>query len=187
MRRGDLRRRRLVAALLVVVALGILSSPLGAGEKKKRPKEWDERVQPFVDFVEETRELEFDHPVTVRFLSDKKFEAELRADYDELTDEDKALDQQLAGELVALGLAAQVVDLSQASEDLDAEGTVGFYDPEVEELVVRGTDAGLGRGPSHDRPRAHPRAPGPALRFRRARQEGLGGQPGARARLPCRR
>ena len=125
----------------MALAVCLFAPAVAAGEKRKAPKEWDERVQAFVDFVEEARDLEFDRPVKVRFPSDKRFEAELRADYEELTEKDKALDQQFAGELVALGLAAEVVDLSQASEDLDAEGTVGFYDTEVEELVVRGTDA----------------------------------------------
>ena len=132
---------RLVTFLSGVLAVCLFAPAVAAGEKAKAPKKWDERVQPFVDFVEETRDLDFDHPVKVRFLPDKKFEAELRADYDELTEEDKALDEQLAGELLALGLTAEVVDLSQANEDLDAEGTVGFYDSEVEELVVRGTGA----------------------------------------------
>ena len=109
-------------------------------KKPKAPKEWDERVQPFVDFVESARGLEFDHPVAVRFLADKAFEREIRSD-SKPTKEEKAFDDQIAGELVALGLAGKKVDLSEASEDLYVTTTVGYYDTEVEELVVRGTDA----------------------------------------------
>lgn len=109
----------------------------GGGGKPATPKEWDERVLPFVDFVEEQRELEFDHPVHVRFLSDKKLEKELRSENDGQTKADREFEKQIAGELLALGLISEDVDLGQASEDLAAEGVVGYYDPATEELVVR--------------------------------------------------
>jgi len=135
-----------LVCVVVAVALGVGLAPVSAGakdsepKKPKAPKEWDERVQPFVDFVEGARHLEFEHPVVVRFLADKAFEKEIRSDA-QLTKEEKALNEQISGELLALGLVGEKVDLGQATEDLDASSTVGFYDSETEELVVRGIDA----------------------------------------------
>jgi len=135
------KQARRAISLAVVVALGIVWAPAASGAKNpKHPKEWDERVLPFVDFVEDQRELEFDHPVRVRFLSDKRLERELRSD-EELTTEERELDEQIAGELLALGLVGEEIDLSQASEDLAAQDVVGYYDFHEEELVVRSKDA----------------------------------------------
>lgn len=134
MRQGWVR----ASAIFVVTALAVALVPVAAGAAP--PKEWDERLQPYVDFVEEQRELEFKHPVKVRFLPDKKFEKEFASGDTELTKEERELEQQLAGELLALGLTDEEVDLSEAGEALDAFGTVGYYDTETDELVVRGTD-----------------------------------------------
>ncbi|MEX0949317.1 MAG: hypothetical protein WD296_11005 [Acidimicrobiia bacterium] len=136
-----MNRRGRVVVVALVVALGSLWAPTAyAKGQPKAPKEWDERVLPFVDFVEEQRGLDFDHPVKVRFLSDKQLEKELRSDQ-KLTKNERELDKQLAGELLALGLVGEQIDLSQASEDLAAESVVGYYDPETEELVVRSKGA----------------------------------------------
>ena len=109
----------------------------GGGGKPDTPKEWDERVLPFVDFVEEQRELEFDHPVKVRFLSDNELEKELRSENDAQTKADREFEQQIAGEFRALGLVSDEVDLGQASEDLAADNVLGYYDSLTETLVVR--------------------------------------------------
>ena len=133
-------------ALVVAVALGTAGAPAAsaAGTEPKAPEtpeEWDERVLPFVKIVEKERGLRFDHPVEARFLADAEFLEALREDEEEPTAEDLAFEQHLAGELVAYGFAAEAVDLTDAYDDLDATGTVGFYDSETEELVVRGSDA----------------------------------------------
>jgi hypothetical protein len=136
-RRGALA---FVTAVALVAAGAFVSVAPSAAGGATGPARWDKRVRRFVEFVEKERGLEFEHPVKVRFLADAEFEAEIRADYEELTEEDRALDAQFAGELVALGLAAEKIDLTQVTEDLDATGTVGYYDTKVEELVVRGTN-----------------------------------------------
>jgi hypothetical protein len=123
----------------VCVALSGFAATAAAATAVAAPDEWDERVLPFVRFVERERGLKFDHPVKVEFLSGKAFERKLlEGDDVEETDEDRAFEDQLSGELVALGLAAEQVDLSDAQEEIDASTTVGFYDTETEELVVRG-------------------------------------------------
>ena len=124
----------MTAATLVAA----VAAPAAAAAPKP-PEEWDRRVDRFVDFVERERGLAFEHPVKVRFLEDDAFQEALRTGEDELTDEDRALDEQYAGELVALGLAATRLSPDAAEDDADAS-TVGYYDSETEELVVRGTD-----------------------------------------------
>jgi hypothetical protein len=135
------RRRRVgrTTAVRGVSALALAAVPTAAAAAAP-PKQWDERVLAYVDFVEGQRRLEFKHPVKVRFLPDKQFEKAFASGDAELTEEERALEEQFAGELVALGLADEKVDLTDAGEALDAFGTVGYYDTETEELVVRGTD-----------------------------------------------
>jgi hypothetical protein len=65
---------------------------------------------------------------------------ELRSDEAE-TKADKEFNEQLAGELLALGLVGEEVDLGQAGEDLAAADVVGFYVDKTEGLVVRSVDA----------------------------------------------
>jgi hypothetical protein len=129
--------RRLVTAATLVAA--VVAPGAAATAAPKAPDEWDRRVERFVEFVERERGLEFEHPVKVRFLDDEAFEAALREGEEEPTAEDAAIDEQYAGELVALGLATARLSQDAAEDDADAS-TVGYYDSETEELVVRGTD-----------------------------------------------
>jgi hypothetical protein len=121
---------------LAAVGLGGTASA-GRKPKKQPPREWDERILEYAEFVEDERDLEFDHPVEVEFLTDRKFEKLLRDD-SKTTKEERELEEQIGGEFLALGLIGEGIDFSEASEDLAVEGTVGFYDPLTEELVVRG-------------------------------------------------
>lgn len=125
-----------VATVVTLVATAALVGPSAPGIAAT-PKDWDERVLPYVRFVEQERGLQFDHPVPVRFLQGEAFNRALLAG-DEPTPEDIELDAQLAGQLVALGLASERYDSGEVTE-ADAEGTVGFYDTEKEEMVVRGS------------------------------------------------
>jgi len=119
-----------------LVAAVVASGPAAAG---RAPDEWDRRVRRFVAFVERERGLDFEHPAKVRFLDDAAFEEALREGEEPPTAEEQALDEQQAGELVALGLAAARPSPEAAEDDADAS-TVGYYDSETEELVMRGTD-----------------------------------------------
>jgi hypothetical protein len=130
--------RRLSVLVTAATLVAAVAAP-GAAAATKAPDEWDRRVDRFVDFVERERGLGFEHPVKVRFLDDEAFDRALREGEEEPTAEDEALDEQYAGELVALGLAASRLSQDAAEDDADAS-TVGYYDSETEELVVRGTD-----------------------------------------------
>ena len=104
------------------------------------PAAWDKRVQTYVDFVEKKRDLEFEHPVYVDFLSDAEFKKQVTADADDLTDEDRKEIDQVTGLLRALGLVEGDLDLFDESNELQGEGVIGFYSYDDERLRIRGTE-----------------------------------------------
>ncbi|MGD9798073.1 MAG: hypothetical protein AB7H43_06860 [Acidimicrobiia bacterium] len=138
--RGGWRRRWVVlgavAAAAAVVAVALLMTRSGDGH----PSAWDPRVADLVDFVEDERDLDFDHPVHVDFLSDEDFEDLVRADEADLTEEERADIEDGAAVLRALGLLGRDVDLFAAVNDLQGDGTLAFYDDTDERVRVRGTE-----------------------------------------------
>ena len=125
---------------VVVAALGARAGEAAA--EQKAPPEWDPRIAPYVEIVEQARGLGFERPVRVRFLSDAAFRKAATAWYDDVTDEDRELADLETSDLLALGLATEPLDLLEAEQEADAEGTYGWYDDEREEMVVRGTNVG---------------------------------------------
>jgi hypothetical protein len=127
----------LVAAALAAVGLAhYRSGPQGP----PHPSKWDPRVQTYVDFVENKRELTFKHPVYVDFLSDAAFEKQVTADRDELSDDDQKELDQYAGMLRALGMVEGDVDLFDKQNELQGKGVIGFYSYDDERLRIRGTE-----------------------------------------------
>jgi hypothetical protein len=92
-------------------------------------------VDQISDFVEQQRGLRFRSEVDVELASDDEFERRLLADFEEDADELR----RTAVLLTAFGLIEPGVDVVEAMRALLGGGVVGFYDPETEELVVRGT------------------------------------------------
>ena len=85
-------------------------------------------------FVEQERGLAFLEPVVVELEGGGGFQDRLLADFDEDADELRQTEVFLEG----LGLVEPGVDLVEAMRSLIGGGVVGFYDPESDELVVRG-------------------------------------------------
>ncbi len=85
-------------------------------------------------FVAQERGLEFLRPVQVELLEDGPFEARLLRDVEE---EREAVDQS-EKVLRALGLLEPGVDLFETYVSFYGGAVLGFYDPETDELVVRG-------------------------------------------------
>jgi hypothetical protein len=104
------------------------------------PSEWDARVTDLVTFVEDERELDFDHPVHIDFLTPEEYSAAARADEAELTDEDRAEIEDSEALLRALGLVSDDVDLFDATNDLSDAGTLAYYDDTTNRITVRGTE-----------------------------------------------
>lgn len=131
---------RSAVAVATVIALSLVAtaSPVGAANRPRQLAHWDPRLLKYVEFVEKTRGLPFEHPVRAHFLPDKKFERRLRGD-EKPTKADKTFEKQQAGEYHALGLVGNV-DYGSAGNDIGVEGTVGFYDyADTKDLFVRGT------------------------------------------------
>lgn len=134
-------RRRLAVLLVALVLVG--AGGVGAYLALRGPSypdAWDPRVLPFVEIVERERDLEFEHPVHVDFLSEEEFTSEVTADEDELSDEDREELEQMTGTLRALGLVSGEVDLFDQMNDLMGGGVIGLYSAEDKRIRMRGTE-----------------------------------------------
>ncbi len=128
------------AVVLAVIAGGIF---LVAKKESPYPSDWDERVAPLAAWVEDARELEFDNPVHVRFLTPEEYSGESTGDVSsdaDLEAEDQDAMNESVGMLRALGLVEGKVDLTAANNTLSDSGTLAFYDPVTETVFVRGTE-----------------------------------------------
>ena len=85
-------------------------------------------------FVEQERGLKFKVPVQVKLLDDAAFRARLQ----EVSKEDVGELEKTAKVLRALYLLDRDVDLKKSLDGLLGAAVAGFYDPETDELVVRG-------------------------------------------------
>ena len=117
----------------------------GAAKKVTPPKEWDPRITKLADYVESERGLQFDHPVAVSFLDDDAYRKEISsAETSELSAEDKEEIKIFTGQARALGLLRKDTDLVDATSQVVDEGTLAFYDPERDLMVVKGTKLTVG-------------------------------------------
>jgi hypothetical protein len=104
------------------------------------PDELEEAVRELSDFVAEERGRPFEQPVDVELLDDAAFVDRLRS----LSEEDVEAVEESGRLLRAIGLLDADDDLSQAVDRATAQGVLGFYDPEDDALVVRGSDLSPG-------------------------------------------
>jgi hypothetical protein len=138
-------RRLHRGALVVIVALLATTAPAtSAGATSPgatAPAEWDPRIESIAEQVEELRDLEFEHPVRVRFLADEAFERRQRSDRSKLSEDEDEEVRRTQAQLRALGLIGAEVDLFEASNDIRSSGVLAYYDPTREEIVVKGKGA----------------------------------------------
>ncbi|MBX3313812.1 MAG: hypothetical protein KF906_05770 [Actinobacteria bacterium] len=129
-----------VVALLVAGAVYVVTSSSGPDY----PDAWDSRVADLAKFVEKERGLEYEHPVTVNFLTAEEYTAASSGDTSsaesETSEEEQAQLDDTVAMLRALGLVEGEVDLEAATSDLADSGTLAFYSPDTKEVYVRGTD-----------------------------------------------
>ena len=93
---------------------------------------------PLVEFVEQERELSFEHPVQVDFLDEDEWEEHRDIDEEELDDDEAELIENLEAMFRAFGLVEGDFDLLADMEDLGTSGTVGSYAFDDEVIRVRG-------------------------------------------------
>lgn len=103
------------------------------------PDEWDPRVLPLVERVEELRGLDFEHPVHVDFLPVEEFREKVTSDEDDLDEEAREEIEQMSGFLRSVGVVEGDIDLFDSMNDLTGGGTLGFYSFEDERITMRGT------------------------------------------------
>lgn len=136
------RAPRLLVGLSILVVLAVIAGGayvvLRGG--RQYPSAWDPRVGPIATWVAEERDLAFDHPVDVQFLTDDEYR-EASTGGEDVADptQDAALDDALA-QLRALGLIAGEVDLGEATDTLSDSGTLAYYDAATEKVYVRGQE-----------------------------------------------
>ena len=132
-------RRWLVVAAVVVTVLGVAAGPgTAAPTRVSSTKQWDPRIAPIAKKVEELRDLKFEHPVPVRYLSDADFAKRQRADRSKLSaDAEQDLERSQA-QLRALGLISADTDLFDAGNDIRSSDVLAYYDPETKRITVKG-------------------------------------------------
>jgi len=129
----------LIASAVVVVAMIAAGTYLVLKGGRDYPDEWDARVEPITTWVAKERKLAFEHPVQVNFQSAEEYSkrATEGGDVSDPDTEQYYADQ--VAQLRALGFVSGDVDLAQASDTLSDSGTLAYYDPDVEQVFVRGT------------------------------------------------
>jgi hypothetical protein len=96
----------------------------------------ERRVAELSVFVADQRELEFLRPVEVELLADEAFVDRLLEDVEENRQETDQSEKVLR----ALHLIDPDVDLFEAFVSFYGDAVLGFYDPETDELVLRGAE-----------------------------------------------
>jgi hypothetical protein len=130
----------LAVAALVVLGLVAASAYLVLRGGRQHPKQWDARVEPIARWVADERDLAFEHPVEVRFLTAEEYTEASTGGDAELSEEDQAAMDDLLAQFRALGLIEGKVDLLEAQKTLSDAGSLAFYDPETEKVYVRGSE-----------------------------------------------
>ncbi len=136
--------RRILFAILGLLLLGDAAALVAIDSGDASPLEWDPRVADLARFVEDERHLRFDNPVDVRFLSEAEYQDETSEDSGALTEQDKQDIANIEGEMRALGLIKNGVSLFDDQNALLSGGTAAFYDPDADEMVIRGTEITIG-------------------------------------------
>ena len=125
--------------MLVVVVVGAGLVAATGSTSPWFPKQWDPRVAPIAAEVARLRGLDFEHPVSVRFLSPAEFEKEVSSDPRSLSHDARAEIDRQAADFRALGLINGNVDLAKALNTTSQSGTLAFYSYIHKNIVVRGT------------------------------------------------
>ncbi|MBX3286964.1 MAG: hypothetical protein KF703_16575, partial [Actinobacteria bacterium] len=135
------RAPRWIVALSVLVVLALVAGTgyvlLRGG--RQYPDSWDPRVEPIARWVARERQLDFEHPVEVRFLSPEEYTKASTGGDVELSDEEQQQMDDALAQMRALGLIEGKVDLNEAQKTLSDSGSLAYYDPDTEKVYVRGS------------------------------------------------
>jgi len=124
---------------VAVVALVAVAGYRALRSEDSHPSAWDPQVAPIAERVAGLRGLAFEHPVRVRYLTEKEFRSRVGVKSGDLTPGARQEVRELAGTLRALGLISPETDLVKSFDTANRSSVVAFYSPDAEEIVVRGT------------------------------------------------
>jgi hypothetical protein len=128
-----------------VFLAGVVAAFTIGDDGPDHPDSWDPRVADLAAYVEDERDLDFDHPVHVDFLTPAEYSAASTGDPDPAAEEQEREEyDDYAGQLRALGVASGDLDLYEAFNRVVDSGTLAFYDPVEERIHVRGTEMTVG-------------------------------------------
>ncbi|MEJ7634818.1 hypothetical protein [Aeromicrobium sp.] len=141
------QRRALRVVIAAIVVLGLVAGTgaffLRSDDATSYPDQWDARIKPYVDIVEEERGLTFKHPVKVRFLDKDAFEKTVRTDKKDLDKDEREDIRETESLFRAFGLISGDVDLFDAFNDASGSGTLAYYSFDNRSITVRGTKLAL--------------------------------------------
>ena len=137
-RRDPLRSAGLAVFVMLLSLAAATVIVAGGSSRSWFPSRWDANVAPIATEVAHLRGLDFEHPVAIRYLPSNEFEKLIgedsnlsKADRDRVT-RDEAVFR-------ALGFIGGKVDLLRAYETHQSSDTLAYYDPDRQEIIVRGT------------------------------------------------
>jgi len=119
-----------------------LSTPTGTSVVAGEPIDeatLDALIPDLQAFLEDERDLEFLEDIDLEVLDDEAYSARAQSDFeDDLVDTREDLENSAAA-LQALGLWPADTDPVDVVSEFAAVGSLGFYDPETGQMVVRGS------------------------------------------------
>ncbi len=129
--------------VMLVLAIGVAATGFVLGQDKTAkapsyPAQWDARIAPYVKIAEKLRGLEFQHPVTVRFLPAADFEKGVTSDEKELGEDARKELDKVTGMMRAFGLLKGDIDLFKSSNEVRGAGILAYYSFEDQRITVRG-------------------------------------------------
>jgi hypothetical protein len=133
------RRPGLVVAA-IVVGVAIVGAGLAATvfRSSDYPSHWDPRLGDLPATVARLRGLDFAHPVPVRYEPAAKFVKERALGTARLSAAGRRAARRATESLRAVGLVSGKVDLVAAARKSSRSRVLAFYDPDAEEVVIRG-------------------------------------------------
>jgi len=132
-------------AAVVIVAIGLIGAlAIGAVVLvfmgRTYPSEWDPKVADLASFVERERDLTFDHPVHVDFMSEDDFKQQVSTPSSAPSEEQNEELARTVQLYRALGLLQGDINLLEQRNQLRQGGTLALYDPRTKRVRVRGTE-----------------------------------------------
>ncbi len=126
----------IITGLVLIAAIALIAL---VPSKSWYPSQWDPRVAPIADKVEQLRGLNFVHPVQVRFLNPHDFTQAVEGKDPSLSASDRESFAIAGATGRALGFIGGNDDLAQASKTQAESDIAAFYSNTAKEVFVNGT------------------------------------------------